>query len=268
MRHLPIAPPAVRRLVRNARRVACAATLLILAGIPARAASGPARGDSLYAAMRGGEARAEWLQALEQSPEDVVLLCRLARVESELSEDEKGEGRRQLVMSAVGHARAAVKSAPQSAEAHTWLAVALGRQAPQEGPKARIALSKEIKAEADRAIALDPAIGRAWHVRALWNRGVASLNLMERAVANTVLGGVPKGASMENAVADLKKAIELEPGYPNHHLELARTYLMMKRRGEARPHLEQVLALPPVTSLRDPARQAAAREMLAKLDKG
>jgi tetratricopeptide (TPR) repeat protein len=215
----------------------------------------------------GPEARTAWQEGLEQSPADVTLLCRLARVESELAEDAKGEARRQLAMAAVGHARGAVKSAPEDAQAHVWLAASLGRQALQEGPKTRLALSREIKAEADRAIAIDPGIGRAWHVRALWNRGVASLNAFERAVANTVLGGVPKGASMENAVSDLRRAIELEPRYLNHHLELARTYLMMKRKAEARPHLEQVLALPPETSLRDPQYQAAARELLAKLGK-
>lgn len=276
MRHLPQAPQpphAARRIARIARRAAravCAAVALIAIATvpPARASGSLARGDALYAQKKGGEARAEWLQGLEAAPGDVTLLCRLARVESELSEDEKGEARRQLVMSAVGHARAAVKAAPESAQAHVWLAASLGRQALQEGPKTRLALSKEIKSEADRAIALDPGIGRAWHVRALWNRGIASLGMLERGVANTVLGGVPKGATMDNAVADLKKAVELEPRYLNHHLELARTYVMMKRRAEAIPHLEQVLALPPETSLRDAHHQAAAREMLAKLKKG
>lgn len=272
--HTPQTPhtaPVTGRAAGFLRRAACAAVAAIAIAVaavpPARCDEALARGDALYAEKKGGEARAEWLQGLEKNPTDIALLCRLARVESELSEDEKGEARRQLVMSAVGYARAAVKAAPDSAQPHVWLAASLGRQAMQEGPKTRLALSKEIKAEADRAIALDPGIGRAWHVRALWNRGVASLNMMERAVANTVLGGVPKGATMENAVTELEKAIELEPRYLNHHLELARTYVMMKRKDEALPHLEQVLALPPETSLRDPQYQAAARELLAKIKK-
>jgi tetratricopeptide (TPR) repeat protein len=114
---------------------------------------------------------------------------------------------------------------------------------------------------------LDPAQGRAWHVLALWNRKLASLNLIERAVARTVLGGVPKGASMENAVADLQKAVELEPNYLNHRLELGRTFMQLKRTDEARRELERAVALPPVGSPLDPKYQAAARELLARLKK-
>ena len=169
--------------------------------------------------------------------------------------------------SAVEHARAAVKVAPDSALGHVWLAATLGRQALKEGTRTRLALSREIKSEADRAIALDPTIGRAYHVRALWNRKLASLNAFERMMANTVLGGVPKGASMENCVNDLKKAIELEPGYVNHHLELGRTYMDLQRWAEARRELEQAASLPPTSNPRDPRLQQEARELLSKIPK-
>jgi tetratricopeptide (TPR) repeat protein len=189
-------------------------------------------------------------------------------VESELGEESKGEEQRRLVANAVEHARGAVKVAPDSAMGHVWLAVALGRQALKEGPKTRLALAREIKSEADRAIELDPSIGRAWHVRASWNRKIASLSAIERLAANTVLGGVPKGASMKNAVRDFQKAIELEPAYVNHRLELGRTFVEMKRWAEARRELEQAIALPPTSHPRDPERQQEARRLLEKLPRG
>jgi tetratricopeptide (TPR) repeat protein len=172
-----------------------------------------------------------------------------------------------LISDAVGHARGAVKTAPDSALGHVWLAVALGRQALKEGPKTRLALSREIKSEVDRAIQIDPNIGRAWHVLAVWNRKIASLNTFERMAANTVLGGVPKGASMENALGDFQKAIELEPAYVNHHLELGRTLMDLKRWDDARQHLEKAASLPPTSNPRDPHYQQEARELLAKLPK-
>ena len=147
--------------------------------------------------------------------------------------------------SAVEHAREAVKTAPDSAAGHLELAVALGRQALKEGPKTQLSLSREIKSEVDRALAIDPALGRGWHVLAIWNRKLASLNFVERTVAKTVLGGVPKGATMENAVAHLQKAIALEPDYVNHRLELGRTFMQLKRTAEARRELERAVALPP-----------------------
>ena len=141
--------------------------------------------------------------------------------------------------------------APDSARGHLELAVALGRQALREGPRTRLALSREIKAETDRAIAQDPGLGRAYHVRAMWNRKIAGLNFFERNIARAVLGGVPRGASMDNAVSDFQKAIELEPDYVNHHLELGRTFLELNRKADARRELERVVVLPPTSSPRD-----------------
>ena len=241
--------------------------LLLASAAAAGPAEDVARGDDLYAHGQLTDARGAYQAALAAEPGSFEALCRLARVESELGEDSSGETQRQLIASAVEHARAAVKSAPDSAAGHVWLAVALGRQALKEGPKTQLALSREIKSEVDRGIAIDPRIGRAYHVRALWNRKLATLNLIERAVANTVLGGVPKGASMENAVRDLQKAVELEPDYLNHHLELGRTYLMLKNHADARRELEKAVALPPTSSARDTKYQAEAKELLGKLPK-
>jgi tetratricopeptide (TPR) repeat protein len=258
----------MRGSARLRRWIAGSALAWMLAVAHTAAAAEPtSAGDAAYAAGHANEARTEWLAALGTHPSDLALLIRLARVESEMSQDAKGEEARTLAMTAVEHARAAIKMAPDSAQGHVWLAVALGRQAMKEGPKTRLALSREIKSEVDRAIALDPRIGRAYHVRALWNRELSSLNLLERTLAGTVLGGVPKGASMDNAVADLRKAIELEPEYVNHHLELGRTYVQMKRQDLARAELEKAVALPPTSSVRDGHYQTEARELLARLPK-
>jgi len=254
----------------------CAAlpVLILLLAQPALSQSGHGRSDELLvqAAERYGlgdlnGARANTQEALSASPGRFTVLHRLARIESMLAEGASGEDGRRLVAAAVEHAREAVKTAPDSAAGHLELAVALGRQALKEGPKTQLSLSREIKSEVDRTLALEPAQGRAWHVLALWNRKLASLNFMERTVAKTVLGGVPKGASMENAVADMQKAIELEPAYVNHRLEQGRTFMQLKRPSDARRELERSLALAPTGSPLDPKYQAEARELLARLKK-
>jgi tetratricopeptide (TPR) repeat protein len=258
----------MRRPARLTRWNAALIALVTLAAPRPVSASDPLiAGDAAYAEGHGADARTAWLAALESRPNDLAVLTRLVRVESELSEDARGEEQRTLVMSAVDHARAAVKTAPDSGQAHVWLAVALGRQALHEGPKTKLALSREIKSEVDRGIALDSHIGRAYHVRAIWNRELSSLNMFERTMAGAVLGGVPKGATMDNAVADLRTAIELEPDYVNHRLELGRTYLQLKKFDLARPELEKAVALPPTSDLRDPKYQAEARELLTKFPK-
>jgi len=112
---------------------------------------------------------------------------------------------------------------------------------------------------------LNPQSARAYHVRAIWNRELASLNFVERMAANTVLGGVPKGASMENAVHDLERAVALDPGNINHHLELGRTWLQLDRKDDARRELERAVALAPGATARDPHYQQEARALLARL---
>ena len=135
----------------------------------------------------------------------------------------------------------------------------------REGARTKLAISKEIKAEADRALALDAHIGRAWHVLAMWNIKVASLNAIERMAANAVLGGVPKGASFENAEAAFKKAIALEPQYVNHRLEYGRLLKDLKRPADARRELERAVSLPGTSSALDARYQSEAKALLEKL---
>jgi tetratricopeptide (TPR) repeat protein len=222
-------------------------------------------GKAAYAAGGLDSARSAFGRAARIEPHSFTALRWLSRTESDLGEDAKGEDQRELFAHAVEHARAAVQAAPDSARGHLELAVALGRQALREGPRTRLALSREIKAETDRAIAQDPGLGRAYHVRAMWNRKIAGLNFFERTTARAVLGGVPKGASMDNAVSDFQKAIELEPDYVNHHLELGRTYLEMDHKADAKREFEKAVALPPTSSPRDPRYQSEARELLRKI---
>jgi tetratricopeptide (TPR) repeat protein len=242
---------------------------LLLAALPGRAAASAESeieaGTTAYAAGSLADARAAFDRAVRLEAHNFTALRWLSRTESDLGEDARGEEQRTLFANAVVHARAAVQVAPDSARGHLELAVALGRQALREGPRTRLALSREIKAEADRAIAQDAGLGRAYHVRAVWNRKIAGLNMFERSMARAVLGGVPKGASMENAIADLQKAIELEPNYVNHHLELGLTFLEVKRKDDARREFEKAIALPSTSSPRDVRYQDEAREQLKKL---
>jgi len=224
-----------------------------------------AAGDEHYAAARLDPAVVAYREALQASPQSLAALCRLARTESELGETQKGDEQRRTWAGAVQHARDAVRIAPDSAIAHTRLAVALGRQALREGPSTRLALSREIKAEADRAIELDATQDFAWHVLAMWNVKIAGLNAFERVVARTVLGGVPKGASMEGADQAFEKAIAIDPAYVNHHLEYGRFLKDQKRPADARRELEKAASLPPTSSALDARYQAEARELLEKL---
>lgn len=224
------------------------------------------RGDLSYARGQLREALTAYQAAQTRDAANYRALCGLARVESELGEEAPGEERRRLIAAAIEHARAAVKAAPEQAPAHVWLAVALRHQTSMEGPKTRASLWREIKSELDRAIGLDAGFARAYFERGLWNRRLATRGRWERLVSKVLIARVPRGASMENAVRDLEKAVDLGPEAIEPRIELARTYLKLKREADARRELERALGIP-ANRPRDPGLQAEARGLLEKLGK-
>jgi len=155
---------------------------------------------------------------------------------------------------------------PDSANGHFFLAVALGRVALYEGGKRKIQISKEVKAEAERALQADPKHDGAMHVLGRWNYELADLNFIERTVAKIVFGGLPSGASYEQSAQYFAQAIKFSPEKPVHHYELARTLLKLDRDSDARQHLEQCLALPEVF-WDDSQHMLAAKKFLEKLPK-
>ena len=65
-------------------------------------------------------------------------------------------------------------------------------------------------------------------------------------------------------MAAFKKAIEINPGFINHHLELAITYEMMGLEEEARSEYQKCLNMPK-SSADDDKHKATAKEKLDDL---
>lgn len=260
-------------MTSTTRACHAAVLFLVMAGLathryaaarPDPIAAAISHGDDSYARGQLREALASYQTAAAHDADHFGALCGLVRVEADLSLNARGDERRRLVASAVEHGRAAVKVAPDSGSGHLWLAVSLARQLEVEGPKTRAALEREIKSELDRALSLDPAQPRAYFERGLWNRRNATRGLWQRGVSKVMLAGLPRGASLDNAVRDLERAVALQPDAIHYRLELARTFVRLKRDADARRELERALALPG-TGPRDPGLHAEARSLLEKL---
>lgn len=141
--------------------------------------------------------------------------------------------------------------------AHFSRSMAEGRLALAAGTRERIERSRAVKHHADRAIELEDDIDGAYNARGQWNREVASLGFMSRAIVRTVYGGLPD-ASYEQAVDDFQAAIEIEDRIL-HRYELARTYAIMDRPDDAREQIDILLDMPEVyyndADLKDQARE-------------
>jgi len=157
----------------------------------------------------------------------------------------------------------AIQINPQGYEGHFRLAVALGRLALFRGGKQKIEMSKQIKAEADTALALNPNDDGVYHLLGRWHQNLANLSSIMKFFAKVLYGGVPPGSNDE-AVKLFQSAIEIKPEHIEHHLELGRTYKFMGEKELARASLEKAVALPPI-EVDDPGFQDEAKKLLKKL---
>ena len=266
--------PNVPAVIPSLALIAALAALAALAGAPqARAAIDPAveqaavaAGDRDYARHDFEAALKAWRPALDADSSSYALLWRLARATTDRGTRARFDGDKAKAIAAFDQGAAAARRAttlePGRKEGHLELAVALGSVALYKGGKAKLRLAHEVKAEVDRALALDERLHRAHHVLARWHREVAGLSFFERNAAR-VFGGVPKGASRDAAVTHFERAIALAPDYANHHLELGRTYLELELNAKAREELKQALACPAQSPF-DADYKAEARMLLRK----
>ncbi len=222
-------------------------------------------GDSAYNKFDNETALENYRQAYDSDTSSYEAAWKLSRAYVDVGESsEDKDKRKSYFQKGAEFARRAVELNPEGAKGHLFMSVALGRVALDAGPKERVRLSKQVKAEVDRALELDPNDDVAWHVLGRWHRKLATLSWIEKKFADIFLGGVPKEASVEKAVDCFKKAVEIKPESIQHHFELGVTYEKLDKKALAIEQFEKVLELP-VTDAADPEHQQKAKEWLEKL---
>jgi tetratricopeptide (TPR) repeat protein len=246
--------------------------LAVLAGHAAVALPNPQaeqlieQGDAEVKAMHAPEALALFDEAAKADPDNGEILLRISQQYSNMIGQAKSSAEAaDYARRSLDDARQAETLMPENAKAHLALAVAYGRMTDFEDNRTKVEYSRYVKAEADKTLELDPKEDFAYHVLGRWNYAVATLNPVLKLIAKFVYGGMPE-ASLEEAVRDYKKAIELAPQRVIHHHELARAYVALGRMEDARKEWETELTLKPEDNegIND---QKEAREDLAKQDR-
>ncbi len=162
-------------------------------------------------------------------------------------------------------ARRAVATDSTGADGHFAIAAAVGLASLTEGKKERIRRAAIVRDEALRALELNPHHDGAYHILGRWNAEIMRLSGFSRFFARSFLGaGVFKQASWEDAIANLQRAVALDPGRIYHRLELAEVYADRKQWDDARGELERIKALPDREVL-DPLYRTQADELAARI---
>lgn len=163
-------------------------------------------------------------------------------------------------------ARIAVEANPEGPEGYFVLAASIGRASLTKGSKERVRRASEIRAAALKAIELDSANHKAYHVMGRWNAEIMRLSGFSRFFAKTFLGGkIFNAASWDSATVYMDKAIAYSPDNIYHHLDAAEIYIDRDHYSEARIHLNQVESLP-VFDVMDPVYKERAASLLKKIE--
>jgi tetratricopeptide (TPR) repeat protein len=235
--------------------------LSILTGGTGELAGAISRGDEAFARIEYPAAAARYEEALPAHPGEPDLLWRLARVSVCMAEVTEGEPRAGLLLKAEKCARHCILADSTRGEGHTWLAGALGYIALDAATEKKLALSRELQIEAERALELNPEDDAAWSILGSFYRALGNVGWLERALASLFVGSVPRGGYRE-AESALKKAIAIAPDVMRHHYELGILYMDMGRKDEARSALEKGAMLAVRTGI-DRPRLQRIKELLA-----
>jgi tetratricopeptide (TPR) repeat protein len=182
-------------------------------------------------------------EADQSDPQNVEILYRISRVESDLveglSEDAK---KKPYALESLAYANRAIESAPQNSEAHLAAAIAYGVLTDFVDDRTKMEYSKLIKAETEKAIELDPKNDYAYLVRARWNFEMTQLNPVLKGFAELLYGQMPP-ASQEKALEDFQKAIALAPDKMIHHFCYGEALARLGRKEQAKAEYQKVLRL-------------------------
>ncbi len=163
-----------------------------------------------------------------------------------------------LFSKAQEYAKKAIAMNANNADAYFELARAEGRFAQYVGVFQSLGLAKDMKANLDKAVALDPKMAGAYVALGLWNANLDSGGLKGAVAAQQT------GAKKANVAPNFEKAIALEPNAITHRVEYANALLLQGNKAAARAQLEKAVTFS-ATNFWEKRDLASAQAMLAKL---
>lgn len=251
----------------------CVVAFLALAGtgFGQTAAEHILKGDEHFIAFDDQKALDEYLAAVQLEPANYEALWKTARGIVDVSDlitgtdKESKEKRKKMYNDAVSYANKAVAANRNDTWGHFVLSSAMGNKALLMSTKDQIDASKKIRSEIDKAIELDATNDLANHALGRWHRRMAEIGGAKRFFGGLIYGSIPKGSFAEAEKA-FQKAIELNPEYANHHIELARTYMAMGKFDLAVPEYQKTIDLP-ISGSKDKDLKAEAAVEIEKAKK-
>ena len=205
--------------------------------------------NQLMKAYKDTEALQKCQQVLFTDSLNYEVLCKTSVLHCRIGNRYTDETRKSdYFAGAKKYAEKALKLKPHAAEANYVMALAISNLATTTDAKARIAATFEIKEYLDHTLKANSKHAGAWHLLGRWHFRVANFNLAEATAANVFFGGVPQGATNEQAIEAINQAIKLEPQNLIYHYDLARIYKETKNDEACLQVLNEAICIAPATT--------------------
>ncbi len=147
---------------------------------------------------------------------------------------------------------------PDDPRTYFSLGASYGNLALLRGGKTKVQLGRDVEQYARHAVELDSTYSDALALLGTFYREVAKLSWIERFVATTLFGGLPKG-SLDKSLYYLERAVRCDSASTFATFELGQTFIEMDRFEEARKVFERLATLSPRNSENARDMKEAAR---------
>lgn len=239
--------------------------LLAAHGTPGAAQDRIALAERLYENQQDSAALAEVRRARLEDPASLQARWREAFILLAVANRTPGsEARRSLLRQALPKADSLTRLHPDASEAWFVAALALGVESTVASPRRRVSLAKEMRQRIGRSLILDTRNAGAWYLLGKWHESLASLGPMERGLADLLLGGMPKGVSLDSARISLEEAAGLRPADLQIHRDLMQVLIVQGRKEAAKGIGRRALGFP-IASAGDRDNRKAIEGLLRQL---
>ena len=187
------------------------------------------------------------MKEFHKKDDSADVLYRLAKICLFLSKNAEKVNNKEMeknyATQALTYAGSACKKEPNRSECHKWFCAAVGKLANMSSTKEKIQFGKQFGEHADIALRLNPNDELMQLMYGKWCYNVASLSWLERKVAQTIYGELPK-ADYDMALKAFNKVHQLNPNNKDNHLWIAKCYIAKSQYKEAKQFLQKGLTLP------------------------
>jgi tetratricopeptide (TPR) repeat protein len=153
--------------------------------------------------------------------------------------------KKELIYEAYQFAQNAMAADADNFASHKWIGITTNDISKYEGTKKTIENAFIIRDAFKRATELNPTDATSWFLLGEWCYNVANLGWVQRKAAAAFFAAPPT-STYEEAIQHFKKAEEVKPlFYIGNQVSMARAYLGLKNKAEAKKCLQTALTIQP-----------------------